>query len=77
MALGCPLLPHSPPRPPTMPHAVLMVYLMSDLGVGEGIPADELSHPTVGRRRLSSPHPTPDHFRKKDFPGTLSFAEET
>lgn len=61
MALGCPL---------HRLNAVLMVHLMSGLGMGEGIPDHEPSHPSVGRG-LSSPHPTPGCFRDEAFPGTL------
>lgn len=70
MALGC--------RAALFPP--LGVHLKSDLGRGEGVPAGELSHPTVegrGEERLFSHHPTPPHFREEAFPGTLSFAEET
>lgn len=69
MALGC--------RAALFPP--LGVHSKSDLGRGEGVPAGELSHPTVGvgGETLFSHHPTPPHFREEAFPGTLSFAEET
>lgn len=51
MALGYPLHPAD---------AVLTVHLLSDLGVGEGIPDDELATLLWGEEAvLSPPHPRP------------------